>query len=95
MDKSNKRDVYRLFPDFLPVKIAFILRYELWKEKINQASTMFLMGHVYLDLDAIGSCIGLASLFQQLGKTSYIIINDTENELAVAQVLEKIKNVKI
>ena len=65
------------------------------KEKINQASTMFLMGHVYLDLDAIGSCIGLASLFQQLGKTSYIIINDTENELAVAQVLEKIKNVKI
>jgi len=38
------------------------------KSAIRKAKTVFLMGHRDLDLDAIGSCIGMYTLLSQKRK---------------------------
>ena len=47
---------------------------------IRKAKTIFLMGHRDLDLDAIGSCIGMYTLLSQKRKKCYIIIDDKTHE---------------
>ncbi len=60
------------------------------KEKINQASEIYISGHIDLDLDAIGSAIGLITLLSIWGKKAYMILDDTHHELAVKQVIDRI-----
>ncbi len=55
---------------------------------IRKASTVFLMAHRDLDLDAINSCIGMSFYLRQNGKKAYIIIDDLQHELGVKRVLE-------
>ena len=43
------------------------------KEIISNASTVFLMAHKDLDLDAINSCIGVDYYLKSLKKKSFII----------------------
>ena len=51
----------------------------------------FLMGHKDLDLDAIGSCIGLNILLTKKKKKCYIIIDDKSHELGVQKVLRELE----
>lgn len=55
---------------------------------IEQATSVFLMAHRDLDLDAINSCIGMDFYVKSKKKKSYIIIDDEEQELGVKKVLE-------
>ena len=57
-------------------------------EMIEQATSVFLMAHRDLDLDAINSCIGMDFYVKSKKKKSYIIIDDEEQELGVKKVLE-------
>ena len=57
-------------------------------EMIEQATSVFLMAHRDLDLDAINSCIGMDFYVKTKKKKSYIIIDDEEQELGVKKVLE-------
>ncbi len=59
---------------------------------LNGIERVYIMGHIELDLDALGSAIGLVSILEQLGKKAAIIINDKKPELAVKSVLEKMGN---
>ena len=43
-------------------------------KKIRNAKTIFLMAHRNLDLDALGSCIGMYMILKRRKKKSYIII---------------------
>ncbi len=44
---------------------------------IDDASTIFIMGHMNGDLDALGASIGLSCAISILGRTSYIVINES------------------
>ena len=45
-------------------------------EMINNASNIFIVGHRYLDLDAIASNIGMYEYVKTFGKKPIIIVHD-------------------
>ncbi|MBR3049273.1 MAG: DHH family phosphoesterase [Bacilli bacterium] len=58
---------------------------------IRHAKTIFLMGHKDLDLDALGSCVGLELLLKKKKKDCYIVIDDKDHELGVEKVLRELE----
>lgn len=58
---------------------------------IKKSKNVFLMAHKDLDLDALGSCIGLSTILGQKKKTCYIIIDDKHHELGVEKVLRELE----
>lgn len=58
---------------------------------INRAKTIFLMAHKDLDLDALGSSIGMYMLLKKKKKDCYIIIDDLTHELGVEKVLRELE----
>ena len=67
-----------------------------YKDKINKmiddANNVFIMGHRFLDLDALGSSIGVAEYLKSRNKTGCIIVNDTRLEKGVKKALDILKN---
>ena len=57
---------------------------------IRKSDTIFLMAHKDLDLDALGSCIGLNTILTNKKKNCYIIIDDKSHELGVEKVLREL-----
>ena len=57
---------------------------------INKSSNIFIVGHKYLDLDAIGSNIGMYEYVKSFGKKATIIVNDKYKEAGVKKLIEKI-----
>lgn len=60
------------------------------KKMIKKSKKIFLIAHKDLDLDAISSCIAMSHLLKKINKESYIIIDDTTNELGVEKILREI-----
>lgn len=58
--------------------------------RIKRSKIIFLMAHKDLDLDALGSCIGLSLILKQRKKTCYIIVDDKEHELGVEKILKEL-----
>lgn len=58
---------------------------------IKKAKTIFLMGHRDLDLDALGSSIGMSMILKQKRKDCYLIIDDKTHELGVQKVLRELE----
>lgn len=58
---------------------------------IRNAKTIFLMAHKDLDLDALGSSIGMYMILKQAKKDCYIIIDDITHELGVEKVLRELE----
>ena len=69
-----------------------LLKYkkELDKE-IECSSNIFIVGHRYLDLDALGAAIGIYEYTKNKGKKPIIIINDRRSEKGVKKALENFK----
>ena len=61
------------------------------KRQVKKSKNIFLMAHKNLDLDAIGSCIGIYNILKKNKKNCYIIIDDKEEEMGVAKVLKEIE----
>lgn len=59
-------------------------------KKINQAKKIFIMAHKNLDLDALGSSIGLYKILKKKKKECYIIIDDKHHELGVEKILKEL-----
>ena len=59
-------------------------------KKIRKAKVIFLMAHKDLDLDALGSCVGLSLILKQRRKNCYIIIDDKKHELGVEKILREL-----
>ena len=49
---------------------------EILELEIKNSSNVFIVGHNNVDLDAIGSSIGLARLVKEYNKEVYIIVDD-------------------
>lgn len=62
---------------------------------INYATNIYIMGHRYLDLDALGSSIGVYEYVKSKGKKATIIINDRKLENGVKRALEDLKNILV
>ena len=58
---------------------------------IRKARTIFLMAHKNLDLDALGSCIGMYMVLKRRKKNCYIIIDDKLHEPGVEKVLRELE----
>lgn len=48
-------------------------------ELIDGCDNVVLMGHRFADLDAIGSCVALATTARKMGKMSYIAVDEKSN----------------
>ena len=59
---------------------------------IDSSSNIFIMGHRFLDLDAIGGSVGMYEYVKNRGKNPIIIVNDIRFEKGVKKVLDKISN---
>ncbi len=60
---------------------------------ISRAKTVFLMAHKDLDLDALGSSIGMYMLLKRRKKKCYIIIDDKTHEPGVEKILRELDGV--
>lgn len=58
---------------------------------IKKSKTVFIMAHKDLDLDALGSAIGMYMLLKRKRKDCYIIIDDKTHELGVEKVLRELE----
>lgn len=63
----------------------------VFNKTIRGAKTIFLMAHKDLDLDALGSSIGMYVLLKQKKKDCYLIIDDRTHELGVQKVLRELE----
>ena len=60
---------------------------------IKKAKTIFLMAHKDLDLDALGSSIGMYMVLKRKKKKCYIIVDDKTHEMGVEKVLRELDGV--
>lgn len=67
--------------------MGIIKERRILNKSIRDAKTIFLMAHKDLDLDALGSCIGMYMILSKRKKDVYIIIDDKTHELGVEKVL--------
>jgi len=58
---------------------------------IEKSSNVFIVGHRYLDLDALGSNLGMYEYVKAFGKKPVIIINDKYKEAGVKRILDKME----
>ena len=59
------------------VKVRIIA--EALTANVQSADNVIIMGHKFIDLDCLGSAIGIAKCVQAFGKTPYIIYNPRES----------------
>lgn len=60
--------------------------------QLKKAKVIFIATHRDMDLDAIGSALGMYAILMKLKKKCYIVTNDTKNELGVEKVLNEVKD---
>lgn len=58
---------------------------------IRQSKKIFLMAHRNLDLDALGSQVGMYMILKRKKKKCYIIIDDKNHEMGVEKVLRELE----
>ena len=71
--------------------MSIIEKKRTFNKMIRQSKTIFLMGHKDLDLDALGSSIGISMILKQKKKDCYLIIDDKTHELGVQKVLRELE----
>ena len=58
---------------------------------IRKSKNIFLMAHRNLDLDALGSSIGMLKFLEKRRKQVYLIIDDRIHEAGVEKVLRELE----
>lgn len=66
-------------------------KYRYVNKLIKKSSSVFIMSHKNMDLDAIGSSIAIYSIVEKLKKKVYIILNDTYHEAGVLKILNQVE----
>jgi len=59
------------------------------RKKIKQHTCIFVVGHKNLDLDAIGSALGIYAYVKKYRKKCYIIDDDKVHELGVSKIIQE------
>lgn len=58
---------------------------------IKHSKKIFIMAHKDLDLDALGSSVGMYQILSKKRKECYLIIDDKEHELGVEKILKELQ----
>ena len=58
---------------------------------LKKANNIFIMAHKDLDLDALGSSIGMYTILTKKKKKCFLIIDDKEHELGVSKILKELE----
>ncbi len=61
------------------------------RRELRKSNNIFIMAHKNLDLDAIGSSIGMYNILTKQNKNCYLIIDEKEQEPGVAKVLRELE----
>lgn len=69
--------------------------YNIIAKLITNASNIYLMPHHGVDLDALGSCLGLYYIAKHYNKTSYIILDEKESDSSINKTKEQLKEKNI
>ena len=71
--------------------MAIIKQRNALNKAVRRANNIFIMAHKDLDLDALGSSIGMYLLLKKRKKECFIIIDDLTHELGVEKVLRELE----
>lgn len=64
------------------------------QELFKEADQVFVMGHKFPDLDAIGSAMGIAKIAKMNGKEAHVVLDKNNVNYDVKRLLEKIEQSK-
>lgn len=70
-----------------------MIEYMKIENLINKSDEVFITAHKYIDLDALGSVLGIYYIVNNLGKNAHIIIDDEEVNPEVRRALSTVKKV--
>lgn len=70
-----------------------MIEYMKIEKLINMSDEVFITAHKYIDLDALGSILGIYYIVNNLGKNAYIVIDDEEINPEVRRALSTIKRI--
>lgn len=59
------------------------------RELIEESSTVFIMGHNFMDFDSLGSALGMYRAAVSLGKSAHIILD--KSNIAIDELIKKIQ----
>lgn len=67
---------------------------DILETEIKNSSNVFIVGHNNVDLDAIGSSMGLARLVKEYNKEAYIIVDDLKYNIqsSIISVMDSVKD---
>lgn len=65
---------------------------EALQEQIKQAPTTYVIGHVYPDMDSLGSALGVARIAMMLDKQVKVVVDQNKIGNDIKKLLEEIKN---
>lgn len=63
---------------------------EALQEQINQSGTTYVMGHMYPDMDSIGSALGIARIAMMLNKNARVIIDKDKIGNDIANLIDEV-----
>lgn len=69
--------------------------YNQFLEILNNYEDVILIPHNEIDLDALGSSVGLYVFLEGLGKKTYINIDEADTELGVKRAIQKLKDLNM
>ncbi len=72
--------------------MKIIDQYKKINKLIEEASSIFVVGHKDLDLDALGACLSMYSYVSAKKSEVYFIVDDVRTEKAVAKVIKELSN---
>lgn len=64
------------------------------QELMKQSDQIFVMGHKYPDMDAIGSCLGIRRIAEMNQKEAWIVVNPEEFSNDISRLMDEVKKDK-
>lgn len=61
------------------------------QEIMKQTDLIFVMGHKYPDMDAIGACLGIRRIAEMNNKEAYIVVNPEEFSNDIARLMQEVE----
>lgn len=72
--------------------MKIIDQYKKINKLIQESSSVFVVGHKDLDLDALGGCLSMYNYVATKKSNTYFIVDDVRSEKAVAKVIKELSN---
>jgi c-di-AMP phosphodiesterase-like protein len=72
--------------------MKIVEQYQKINKCIDESSSVFIVGHADLDLDALGASLAMYSYVEGKNKETYFVLDDRRNEAAVSKVIKELRD---